>query len=103
MFKGLIKLLGGILGEAVLDEFEDRVESTLDQAKVSIERIAENVVRKVLAASLLVIGLILGLVGLGIFLSRRVAALSDGIGFVVVGLVIVILALVAKNGGRARE
>lgn len=96
MFGGIIKLLGGMLGEAAIDEFEDRVDATLDNAKLKVERIAENVVRKALAVTLLVMGMVFGLIGLGIFLTARVPVLAEGVGFIVIGLFIVLLAMVVK-------
>lgn len=96
MFSGIVKLLGGLVGEAVIDEFEDRVESTLDNAKVKIEHVTENVIRKLLAVALLVVGLIFGLVGFGMFLTAKVRVFGDGVGFIVIGLFIVLLAMVAK-------
>ena len=96
MFGGIVKLLGSMIGEAALDELEDRVDATLDSARVKVERIAERVVKKILALALLLMGLLFGLVGLGMFLSAQVSVFADGIGFVVVGLFIVLLAMMVK-------
>ena len=103
MFNGIIKMLGGLLGEAVIEEFEDRVSSTLDNAKIRIERIAEAVIRKLIAVSFLIVGLVFGLVGLGIYLSASVQAFEHGIGFVVVGLFIILMALLVRLSGNSKE
>lgn len=91
-----LKSIGSLLGESFIDDFKVKVDKTMDDVKVSVEQIVEMVIRKTIAFFLLLIGLIFGLVGLSRFLTQRVPAFSDGIGYVVVGLVLILLAWFAS-------
>jgi hypothetical protein len=101
VFEGLMKGLQGLISDTVLDSLEERVDATLDKVRVHLEgftdEIAEKVEQKIMAVMLLMLGLALGLVGLGMFLSTTVPALRNGIGFVMIGLLVILLAYFANK------
>lgn len=92
MFKEFLKGVTGFFGESVVDGLKEQVDDAVDHAKERAEALLERVIKRLISFFLVLTGLVFGLVGLGMFLSRRVPALGDGIGYILVGLVLVLLA-----------
>lgn len=96
MFKSLLKLLGGVAGEALIDDVKDKVSETVEDVKHKIEEAVEKAIKKVILVFLVFTGLVFGLVGVGIYLSQTTNAFAHGLGFVLIGAVLLLLALFAS-------
>ncbi len=97
--EGLGKLLGGLL----LDDLQERVDDTLEDAKEKAIEIGERVIKKIIMMSLVLLGLLFGLVGIAWFLTAKIPAFSNGIGFVIMGLFIMILALIVSSQSQRKK
>ena len=95
MFKSLLKTLTGIVGESIIDDVKDKVDETLEDAKLKVGEIVELVIKKLVLVFLVFVGLIFGLVGISKYLSEATIAFSNGLGFVLVGAVLLLLAVFA--------
>lgn len=96
MLGKFLKGIAGFFGEAIVEDVKDQVDDALDHAKERIEVMTERLIRKIISLFLVLIGLIFGLVGISKFLSAKVPAFADGVGYVLVGLVLVLLAWFAR-------
>jgi hypothetical protein len=95
-FKGVADwLIGGGLNSAV-DHIKERVQETIAEMEERIERATVKVMKTLALFFMIAIGLIFMLVGLSQFLNETVPRLAHGLGTVLVGAVLVLLALFAK-------
>lgn len=102
---------GGFFSEAVeflassglrsaLKAVSATVDDTLSNAQRQLREATQFVIKSSIIYILVLIGALFALVGLGIFISERVRGLSDGLGFVVVGGLLIILGMVSKALSR---
>ncbi|MBW2982819.1 hypothetical protein KY327_00785 [Candidatus Woesearchaeota archaeon] len=103
MFKSLLKGLSSLLGETVLDEVQERVDTTIDEVKLAVEQAAENVVRQLILLAFVILGLVFGLVGIAKLLNDALPQLGQGAGYLLLGLVLLLVALIARHSGRERK
>ena len=103
MFKGILKGLASLFGETVLDEVQERVDTTIDEVKVAVEQAAENVVRQLILLAFVILGLVFGLVGIAKLLNDALPQLGQGAGYLILGLVLLIVALIGRHSGRERK
>ena len=92
VWKGLFKSVAGIFGESIMDDIQEKVDTTLDNAKLKIEIIVEQVLKKLSLFIIVMIGVIFGLTGLAKYLTAKVPSFANGIGYVIVGLFLLLLA-----------
>lgn len=93
------KILDFIVGSgkgSILDAVQEKVTETIDEAEIRLERAIKKVLSMVGAFLLIFIGLIFALVGISKYLSESVDSLSNGLGFIVVGAAIIIIALILR-------
>lgn len=96
----LKEVLGKLFGSMLLDDIQERVDDTLEDAKEKAKEVGEHIIKKIIMMSLLLLGLLFGLVGIAWFITAKIPAFSNGIGFVVMGLFIMILAFIVNNQTR---
>ncbi len=94
--KDFLKGLGSMVGESLLTDIKDKVDDTLEDAKLKVEETTEQVLKKLISFFIVLLGIVFGLVGLSKYLTEAVPALADGIGYVVVGLALLLLGWFAR-------
>lgn len=82
--------------ETLVDTVQEKMQETLEVAELKLERALKRVLSVTALFLLLFIGFIFALVGLSQYLSERVEAFNYGVGFIVVGAGLVVLALLLR-------
>lgn len=96
-----------ILTKSFLSGLESAVETTMNRAEIKAEEIIEiaeekatvflnNLVKGAILFTLALIGFIFALVGLGTYLSQTIDQLNNGVGFIVIGVIVLIVVIFAK-------
>lgn len=97
---GFFKKLFGelsILGfKTVVENVKEAVSDTIEQTEKKIEIVVKKVVKTTLIFLIMIIGFIFVLVGLGKYLSETFPQFSHGLGFAVVGLVLIIIGWISR-------
>jgi len=71
--------------EGMLEDFQERIRKAIERA-----------IKRAIIFLLIIIGFIFALVGFARYLTETVPSLDHGMGFVVVGLVLIFLAIIAR-------
>ncbi len=96
-FKDILKdLASSIFSGSVVEDVKHTVKQTMDDIEKKTLRIVHNTIRSLVVMIMVSIGAIFALVGLSKYLSETVVSLNNGLGFVVVGAALIILATFAK-------
>ena len=90
-FTDILKGIGKSLGNDFVDGLKEKVDDTLEDAKMRIEETTEMIIKKVLGISFVLIGIIFGLVGMSKYLSAAVDWMANGVGYIIVGMGLVLL------------
>ncbi|MGE0792861.1 MAG: hypothetical protein AB7V77_01620 [Candidatus Woesearchaeota archaeon] len=90
------EFLGSLFKNTIIDEVKETVKHTMEDVEVRTKRIVHNVIKAIIILVMVLIGSIFALVGLGKYLSETVNSLNHGVGFIVVGAVIILFAIFAK-------
>jgi ABC-type antimicrobial peptide transport system permease subunit len=88
--------LGSLFKSTIINDVKESVKETMEDVEKRIVKITHNVVKSLVLVVMTLVGAIFALVGLGTYLNETVAGLAHGVGYIVVGAVIIILALFAK-------
>lgn len=99
--KSFFKAIGGMLGEFLVSDIKEKVDEGLEGAKLKVEEIVEKVLKKLISFFILLLGFIFALVGLGKYLTETVAALHSGLGFVALGVALLLLGFFARYLSKA--
>ena len=91
MFEFFESLRQGVLG-GMKSKLEDFLEDTREQIRVAVER----AVKKAILGLIMMVGVIFALVGLAKYLSETVPSFANGIGYIVLGLALLFIAIIAK-------
>lgn len=98
--KSFLKDIGkGLIEGTVKDTMDDvktTVKDTMDDVEERTKRIVKNVVKSSIVILIMLIGTIFTLSGLGKFLSETVKQLNHGLGFVFIGVILLLFGIVAK-------
>ena len=103
--KALMEIGGSILGDgvrAVADEIKEKVHETIADAQQKVEETIHRALKVLMLYIIIFIGLIFVLVGFAKYLSETVDALAHGLGFLVVGLVLVLMGMFASWAGSGK-
>lgn len=99
-FRKVITELGSsILGEgvrAVADEIQEKVQQTMDDLHRRIEHTVHHTLKILTLYVIIFIGFIFVLVGFARYLTEIIPALDHGLGFIIVGMVLVLMGLFAS-------
>ncbi len=79
-----------------MNEAETRAEEIIDHAEERANKFVHNLIKGSLLFFLAMIGFIFALVGLGTYLANTVPGLDNGMGYILLGIVILILAGFAR-------
>ncbi|MBN1645883.1 hypothetical protein JW868_02470 [Candidatus Woesearchaeota archaeon] len=93
----ILKEVLKFLGQGGVDSIKKKVDTTVEQTKKKVELIVTNALKISAVFVIVVVGFIFALVGVSKYLSETVNALNHGLGFLVVGAVLIILALIVKG------
>jgi len=88
--RGFKKILMSSEVSKVVEEVKEEVEDTLDDAKKKISDIVDHLTSRFLSFSLIIIGIVFGLLGVTKFLSESVK-LGYDLAYLIVGLVVLII------------
>lgn len=80
----------------IVEEVKHTVRETMDDVEKKATKIVNNTVKSLIVVFIVMLGSIFALVGLSKYLSETVTGLGNGLGFIVVGGVLIILAAFAK-------
>jgi hypothetical protein len=95
-FKSIFSFIAGIGGETIMTTLQEKVSETMDEAEARIERAVKRILTALTLFIILFTGFIFVLVGLAKYLTESVTSLNFGLGFVLVGACLIILALLIK-------
>jgi hypothetical protein len=99
-FRKVITELGAsILGEGVrtvADEIKEKVQETIHTAQLRVEETLKHALKVIMLYIIIFIGFIFVLVGFARYLGETMPALDHGLGFVLVGMVLVLMGLFAS-------
>jgi len=84
------------LSHGFLSGIKERFEEVIKDTKEQIREAVERAVKKTIMAMLMLIGVLFALVGIAKYLSETVPSLSNGLGFVVVGLILLFLGIMVR-------
>ena len=57
VWKGLFQSIAGLFGESLIDDIQEKVDTTLDNAKIHVESIVERVIKKLVIFFIVMLGL----------------------------------------------
>ncbi len=103
-FQGFIDFVVGSGKDVLFDALQEKVSETIDGAEEKLERAIKKILSIVTVFSVIFIGFIFVLVGLSKYLSEAVSGFKFGIGYIVVGAILIMLALlfrIAANSSRS--
>ncbi len=80
--------------KTLLDDIRTTTVELMDDMDKQLKIAVSHAVKSFISATITVLGLIFALVGISRYLESQFSALSDGLGFVVVGLSIAIIGLI---------
>ncbi len=92
-------LLGGAKSKlsSTVDEIKEKAEEFIEDAQIRITVLMQELIKKTVNLFLIFLGVIFGLVGVAMYLSTHVDAFAGGVGYIVVGVFILLLAWLAKH------
>lgn len=97
---GILGSLGKILTKSLGDDFlgsiGEKVEEGIEQVRLRVQMIVSLVVKSLILVFMILLGGIFVLVGLGIYLESAIVSLAPGLGFIIVGAVLLILGIIVK-------
>ncbi|MFH1212303.1 MAG: hypothetical protein V1659_05265 [Candidatus Woesearchaeota archaeon] len=97
--KSFWKVVGDFIvkevSEGMFSSLKETAKETLDNIEKKVHKILHHALKKMTMFFLAVTGLIFVLVGAGKYLSETVGMLGHGLGYVFVGLLVIVLALFA--------
>jgi len=99
-FRKIISEIGSnLLGDglrSVAEEIKQKVHETIMMAQQRMEEALKKALKMLTLYIIIFIGFIFVLVGFGKYLSETVPALDHGLGYILVGIVLVIMGLFAS-------
>lgn len=84
---GLNLLIGNIKSAAT---------NIMEEAQERIEEVVKKVMKAIIVSFIMLFGLIMAIIGLGKFLSETVSWLNNGLGYVLIGGVIIVLGIIVQ-------
>jgi hypothetical protein len=97
---GILKWIGEFVGKEMADDLlgnvKDKISETIEDTQEKVEQVTKHVIKSLTLLLIFFLGLIFLLVGVSQSLEDKVASLTPGLGFVVVGGVLVILTIIVK-------
>lgn len=96
IFKGILGSFADIGVNAIIGNLRSAAQDTMEEAQKRLEVTTVKVLKSATIFILMIFGLILAVVGFGSWLSASVSALANGLGHVVVGVVIMGLGLLIQ-------
>ena len=82
--------------QSVLSGVKEKVEETIEETQKRIEIITAKVIKALIVFIICAVGVIFALVGFSTYLTETYPAFNHGLGFLVVGGVLILLGLVVK-------
>jgi len=95
-FQGFIDFIVGAGKDTIFDALQEKVTETIDEAEIRIERVIKRILSIITIFAIIFLGLIFVLVGFSKYLTEAVDAFNFGIGYIVVGAALIILALLFR-------
>ncbi|MAE13646.1 hypothetical protein CMO92_03700 [Candidatus Woesearchaeota archaeon] len=95
-FKDVSKVFLGDSMKSVLAGVKEKVEETIEETQKKIEIVTARVIKTLVVFLICALGFIFALVGLATYLTETVPRFDHGLGYLVVGGVLVLLGLVVK-------
>ncbi|MBW2990389.1 hypothetical protein KY348_01650 [Candidatus Woesearchaeota archaeon] len=93
---GFFKEIGNFLLGEGLSTFKKTVDKTIKDIEVKVERATIKVIKTATLFLMIFLGVIFILVGLATYLNENVRALNDGLGTILIGAVLIVLALFVR-------
>ena len=93
---GFFKELGDFLIGKGLESLKRTVDKTIKDVEERVERATIKVIKTSILFLIMIIGGLFMLVGLSAYLNNTVPALANGLGTILVGAVLIILALFVR-------
>ena len=82
--------------ETTMHKAETRAEEIIEAAEEKATKFLHNLVKGAILFFLALTGFIFALAGLGNYLSETVNGLSNGVGYIVIGIIMLVLVIFAK-------
>jgi len=97
---GIIKWLGDFVSKEVTSDLlggiRNKISETIEETQEKVEKVTKYVIKSLALLMIFFTGLIFLLVGLGQTLEDKVSSLTQGMGFIVIGGVMVLIAIIVK-------
>jgi len=90
------KDLGGFLVGEGVSTIKKKVDKTIKNVEERIEVATKKVIKAMALSLMLFLGIIFALVGLAQYLNNTVSGLRDGLGTILIGAVLIVLALFVR-------
>ena len=96
----VMNIIVGTSKKGLLDSVKEKVSETMEEAEERLERAIKKVLSITAVFLIVFIGFIFVLVGLAKFLTESVTSFNFGVGYIIVGAGIIILALLFRIGAN---
>ena len=97
---GILKWIGEFVGKGFADDIlgnvKESIEDTLEETQVKVEEITKHVIKSLSLLLIFFIGLIFLFVGISQTLEDKVSSLTPGLGFVLVGGILIVITIIVK-------
>lgn len=97
---GMLKWIGEFVSKEVAGDIlggvKDKIEETIENTQERVEQVTKHVIKSLTLLLMFFIGLIFILVGFSQYLEERFVSISQGMGLLYVGGIMVILAVIVK-------
>ncbi len=104
VYSSISSLIGGVVSGIIKNKISDKVEDLkenidkiIEETEVKIMVFTEELIKKITNVFLILLGVIFGLVGIAKYLSSNFSIFQNGIGYLVVGVVIIIIAWLGNH------
>jgi len=88
--------IGSIFNHAIVDTVKEGFKETFDEVEKRATHIVHNIIKATILMMLMIVGSIFILVGLAKYMTETMPSMNHGLGFVVVGGVVILLVIFAK-------
>lgn len=96
-FKEIFKdIVSSFVGGTIIEDVKQGVKQTMDDVEKRTIKLVNNIIKSFVVVSMILLGMIFALVGFSKYLSETVGILNHGIGYVIVGAGLILLAAFAK-------
>jgi hypothetical protein len=96
-FQSILGFLSGGGLSGAIDEVKHKVEETVEEMEERIRRVTVKVIKTSILFLMMFVGFIFLLVGLAQYLNAVVPKLANGLGTLLIGAVLILMALFART------